>query len=175
MSTQCKRVFVRFLLFALLGLLIEVFFGGISGLFKGSYRMVGKTSAWMMLDYGLLGVFCLPIQNSLKKRGMPLPVRAIGYMLLIFVVEYFSGLVFNKYFGLRIWDYEHLGYDLHGQITLLYTPFWYILGFALEPLHRLIDACAVVMVRGLSGDALMEVDPNLLSPATQQDDLGSAS
>lgn len=146
---QTKRAVTRFVLFALLGLLMEVFFTATVNLVHGDLNLTGGTHLWMVFDYGLLGVLLEPISGPLVRRGIPLFVRAAAYMLLIFAVEYFSGLLFVA-MGLKIWDYSHLPYNLHGQITLLYAPFWYGLGFACEFLYKRIDAIAVLLLRGLS-------------------------
>lgn len=148
-----KRAAVRFLLFALLGLLMEVFFTATGSLVSGNWNLTGKTSPWMMLDYGLLGVLVEPISGPLIRRGVPLVLRAAVYMLGIFIIEYFSGLLFVA-MGLRIWDYSHLAYNLHGQITLLYAPFWYGLGLGVEFLYRRVDAIAVLLIRGLSAEQI---------------------
>lgn len=150
-----KRLVVRFFLFALLGLLMEVFFTATFAGIGGNINLRGHTSPWMMIDYGLLGVVLLPIKGALVSWGFPLAARAFVYMVGIFVVEYVSGLVFVA-FGLKIWDYSHLPYNLHGQITLLYAPFWYALGLGVELLHRKIDAIAVLLLRGLEADDLPE-------------------
>lgn len=152
---QTRRALIRFFLFALLGLLMEVFFTATGSGLGGNWNITGKTSPWMMIDYGLLGVLLEPIGGPLIRRGVPLFLRAAVYMLLIFVVEYISGIIFTAC-GLSIWNYSHLPYNLHGQITLLYAPFWYGLGFAVETLYRKIDAIAVLLLRGLSADDLLE-------------------
>jgi uncharacterized membrane protein len=147
MSEGVKRGLIRFLLFALIGLLIEVFFTSISNLLRGNWNMRGSTSPWMMIDYGLLGVALMPLARPMIRRGWPLPVRALVYMLGIFLVEYVSGLIFTAA-GLSIWNYSHLPYNLQGQITLLYAPFWFALGLVVEWLYRRIDAIALVLLRG---------------------------
>jgi uncharacterized membrane protein len=153
---SCRRVAVRVLLFALLGLLIEVFYTAIASLVRGHWDMRGGTSPWMMLDYGILGLAVGPISSALKARRIPLALRAVVYMLGIFLVEYVSGMLFTA-FGLHIWDYSDLPWNLHGQITAMFIPLWYALGLFVEFLHRRVDACAVVLVRGISADALEEL------------------
>ncbi len=139
-----KRVLIRCFLFALIGLLIEVFFTGFNQLLEGNWRMTGKTSPWMMPVYGLLGILIMPIGEALKRKRVPLPLRAVVYMIGIYVIEYISGTIFRA-FGLVIWDYSHLPYNLHGQITLAYAPFWWALGMVIEPLYRRVDAMAGVL------------------------------
>ena len=141
-----KQTAVRVLLFALLGLLMEVFFTAAGSLARGNWNLRGHTSPWMMLDYGILGVAVYPIAGWLIRRNVPLFLRAAVYMLGIFVVEYVSGEVFIA-LGLHIWNYSHLPLNFRGQITLLYAPFWYALGLGLETLNRWIDRCAAALVQ----------------------------
>lgn len=146
---QTRRILLRFFIFAGIGLLMEVFFTGIGDLLHGDWNMRGHTSPWMMLDYGLLGIVTMWMARPMIARGIPLPLRAVVYMLGIFLVEYVSGMVFTHVLGLRIWDYSNLPYNLHGQITALYAPFWYALGLCVEFLYRRVDACAVMLARGI--------------------------
>ncbi|HPO11817.1 MAG TPA: hypothetical protein PLI09_00110 [Candidatus Hydrogenedentes bacterium] len=150
---QAKRVLIRFFIFALFGLLLEVFFTGMSGAFHGRINLVGHTSPWMMLDYGLLGVIIMPLARPMKKKGVPLAFRAIVYMIGIFAVEYVSGRIFNAC-GIHIWDYSDMMLNLHGQITLLYAPFWYALGLAAEYLNKKVDAAAVLLMKGCTAEQL---------------------
>lgn len=154
MNENVKRAIVRFFLFALLGLLMEVFFTATGSLLRGNWNLRGGTSPWMMLDYGLLGVLVLPISSRMKAWHFPLFARAAAYMVLIFVVEYISGMIFTHLLGLRIWDYSNKPLNLHGQITLTYTPYWLALGFFVEYLHGKIDAFAVVLLRGIRAEDL---------------------
>ena len=153
---QTKRMITRFFIFALIGLLMEVFFTATANLVKGDLNMRGGTSPWMMIDYGLLGVLTAPLRDALLRAGIPLLARAAVYMVGIFLIEYVSGIAFTAA-GLRIWDYSTYAYNLHGQITLLYAPFWYGLGLGVEFLYRKVDAIAVLLLRGLSAEDLERV------------------
>ena len=149
-----KRLLLRVLLFALLGLVFEVFFTDLGALLHGKIGRNGNTSLFMMLDYGILGVALGPIAEALKRRRVPLALRAVVYMLGIFFVEYTSGRLFTAC-GWIIWDYSGLKWNLHGQITLLYAPIWYCLGLGAEFLYRRVDACAAVLLRGLTVEQVM--------------------
>jgi uncharacterized membrane protein len=150
---NCRRVAVRVLLFALLGLLMEVFFGAIDVLLHGNWNMRGGTSPWMMIDYGILGLVVGPLSGALCAKHVPLVLRAVVYMLGIFLVEYVSGVIFTAC-GLHIWDYSNMKWNLQGQITAMFIPFWYTLGLFVEYLHRHVDACAVVLARGIRAEDL---------------------
>ena len=151
-----KRALTRFLLFALLGLLLEVFLGAGQHLYRGDWNLRGSTSPWMMLDYGLLGLVVMPLARLLSRGGFPLAARALVYMLGIFLVEYVSGTVFT-WCGLQIWSYRDLPYNLHGQIALVFVVPWYLLGLSAEFLNRKLDACAVTLVRGFTAEQLEQI------------------
>ncbi|HEO72231.1 MAG TPA: hypothetical protein ENN80_13295 [Candidatus Hydrogenedentes bacterium] len=151
---QTKRVLLRFLLFALAGMLMEVFFTAAGALIHdGNWNMHGHSSPWMMMDYGLLGIVLMPIARPLIRRGVALPFRAAVYMAGIFFVEFVSGWVFDVC-GLVIWDYSHLPLNLCGYITLLYIPCWYATGLVVEYLYRRFDAFALVLAAGVSPEEL---------------------
>jgi hypothetical protein len=151
-----KRVLLRVLLFALFGLVFEVFFTDLGAILRGRIGRHGNTSLLMMLDYGLLGLAVGPLAEALKRRRVPLALRAVVYMLGIFCVEYVSGRLFTAC-GWNIWDYSKLKWNLHGQITLLYAPVWYCLGLWVEFLYQRVDACAAVLVRGFTAEKVMAI------------------
>jgi hypothetical protein len=151
-----RRALLRVVLFALLGLVFEVFFTDLGALLHGKIGRNGNTSLFMMLDYGILGVALGPIAAALKRWRLPLALRAVVYMLGIFFVEYTSGRLFTAC-GWTIWDYSGLKWNLHGQITLLYAPAWYALGLGAEFLYRRVDACAAVLLRGLTAEQVVAV------------------
>lgn len=151
-----SRMAMRWFIFGCIGLLLEVFFTALGSLAGGEISALSKTSPWMMLDYGLLGVAVAPLSSVLIRAGVPLAGRAFVYMLGIFFIEYVSGIAFNAV-GIKIWNYSHhyfpLGGEkipmhLSGQITFYYAPLWFALGFVVEWLHERVDAIAVMLLRG---------------------------
>jgi len=157
MSVQYGRALGRFLVFALMGLLFEVFFGAVLNLRAGNWNMHGASSPWMMFDYGLLGLVLMPIARPMIRRRIPLPARAFVYMIGIFVVEFVSGWIFDRC-GLRIWDYSHLPYNLYGYISPQFIPLWYGLGLAAEYLYRKVDMVSLALVRGVTAEQIETLD-----------------
>ncbi len=155
---QVKRAAVRFLIFALGGMLGEVFYGAILRGWGGDFNLHGQSSPWMMLDYGLFGVILMPVATRLMRVGLPLPARAFVYMLIIYAVEYVTGIIFTHGLGLRIWSYEGIPYNLHGQIMLYSAPIWYVLGLCAEYLYRKVDAVAVLLLRGITAEQLESLE-----------------
>lgn len=173
MSVSLKRVFFRWLLFGMLGMIFEVCVMAWAVGRDGNLSLRGASSPWMLPIYGLIGIVLEPISQPLIKRRVPLPLRAVVYMLLIFAVEYVSGMIF-LYFGINqrgadnmhtVWDYGGTRYNLHGQIALEMAPTWYVFGLTLEFLYKRIDACAAVLALRLSGDTLVnEFPPERVAP-----------
>jgi uncharacterized membrane protein len=156
---QIKRVLLRFLIFGLMGLLMELLFGVAGDLIRQDWDLRGGSSLWMIIDYGLFGLILMPIARRLMAFGIPLPVRAVFYMLFIFFVEYTSGILFHKVMGIHVWNYDHLAYNLHGQIAPHFIPAWYALGLAGEWLYRRVDACALLLAKGLRAGDIEAVEP----------------
>lgn len=163
---QFKRALIRFLIFAMMGLLLEVFGGAFHDLKALDWDLRGSTSPWMMFDYGLFGLILMPVANPLKRWGIPLPVRAFVYMLMIFFVEYASGCIFHFGMGIWVWDYSDLPYNLHGQIAAAFIPTWYFLGLVGEYLYARVDACAVTLTRGLRAELLERLEPEPVKEAS---------
>ncbi len=145
LSPGARRVAWRVLLFACLGLLLEVFFTAAWSASEGDRTLRAHTSPWMMLDYGLLGVLVAPVARRIAR--LPLALRAAVYMAGIFAVELASGWLFGIA-GLRIWDYRSRPWNVGGYITLTYAPAWYALGLALERLHLVLDRAAAHLAGG---------------------------
>ena len=151
---QAKRVLARFLIFAMMGLLLEVLEGVGHHALEGNWNLRGDTSFWMIFDYGLLGVVTMYLARPMIRWKFPLAVRAFVYMIGIFIVEYVSGILFHWGMGLRVWDYSGMPYNLHGQIQIYFVVPWYLIGLSIEYLYRKVDACALVLIRGLSIEQL---------------------
>jgi len=147
MSIPTKRVLYRFLIFGLMGLLFEVLSGAVIKAWHGNWNMHGSSSPWMIFDYGLVGLVLMPIAEPLKRRRIPLVVRALVYMVLIYAVEFVSGWLFDVV-GLRIWSYHSFTYNLRGYITAEYAWVWYGLGLVLEFAYRRVDAVALTLAAG---------------------------
>jgi uncharacterized membrane protein len=154
---QYKRMFARFLIFAMMGLLLEVFGGAFGSLLRYDWNLRGSTSPWMMFDYGLFGIILMSVATRLKQWRIPLVGRAAVYMLVIFLVEYVSGVIFHFGMGIQVWDYSSMRYNLHGQIALNFVPIWYFLGLVAEYLYVRVDACAVVLTKGLRAEELQDI------------------
>jgi len=94
---------------------------------------------WLPL-YGF-GTIILYLFSSLNiPVSLLIPIFLIGLTLL----EYAAGLIFIKYFKIKLWDYSHNRGNIGGLICPLYSILWTLLGlffyFVIYPyLNGIID------------------------------------
>ncbi len=84
-------------------------------------------SAWQMFLVGGICFLLIGFINEVYPWSMPLwlqPVIATG---IVTSVEFVSGLIFNVWLGLKIWDYSNLPYNLYGQVCLYFSLLWLVL------------------------------------------------
>lgn len=137
--------FQKFIVFGLIGLLIECVFTGIEAFIKGDKYGKVSTCLGMLPIYSTAGLLLETIQFTLHWN---LFLQALVYMSVIYGVEASFGIVYKKIFGYLFWDYTGSGGSVFGYINLYYAPFWYILslGFPLASygLHKFIYFLNVV-------------------------------
>jgi uncharacterized membrane protein len=126
----------RFLIYGLVGWIIEVVFTGTGSLMNGFFDLTGYTYLWMFPIYGL-AVLLEPVHN--RVRSAPWLVRGIIYVSIIFMIEYLSGWALKLIVGFCPWDYSgHTAYTVDGFIRLDYAPAWFVAGLLFEKLHDLL-------------------------------------
>ncbi len=84
---------------------------------------------WSM---GAAGGVCLMGLLYLSDRLADRPVwqQALAGALLITGVEWCAGCVVNIILGWGVWDYSGLRLQIAGQVSLLFSFFWYLISFA---------------------------------------------
>ncbi len=56
-------------------------------------------------------------------------VKLLVYGIVLTLIEYVVGYLFEKIFKLKLWDYSDSAFNLHGRICLLFSVFWTLLAF----------------------------------------------
>jgi len=86
----------------------------------------GRSHPMMVVVGGICFLLCGQL-NEVIPWEMPLPKQMLICCIMITAVEFLSGLILNEYFGLAIWDYSHMPFNIRGQICLPFTIAWYFL------------------------------------------------
>ncbi len=86
----------------------------------------GYTHWTMALTGGVVLMMLYLLFNS-APQNMPLPVQYLLGAVIITSAELLVGLLVNVRMGWDVWDYSDLPLNFRGQISLLYSTFWYFL------------------------------------------------
>ena len=91
-----------------------------------------RTHWTMIIAGGVCFIMISEIAEKYKDKTLIFKVSlcAAG----ITAIELIFGVVFNIIFKMNVWDYSKLPLNLFGQICLLYSILWGILGFLYLPL-----------------------------------------
>lgn len=127
-----KKKIIHFIFFYMLYLNIELhdraYHGvlvGVNGISKWS--LAGWTSLWMGLIGGTCGVIIGSLNDRPRYYNLKIWQQVIIGGSLITAVELLSGLFFNVYLHLNLWDYSYDEFNFLGQICLKNCSYWYLL------------------------------------------------
>ena len=126
----------RFFIYGLVGWTMEIFWTGLHSLIEGDMRLAAFTNLWMFFIYGC-AVFLESIHDIIS--GWKWPVRGAIWVIIIWGMEYTSGLLLVTLLGIYPWEYSG-PFAVDGLITLAFGPAWFAAGLLFERLHRLLDA-----------------------------------
>ncbi len=115
-----KRIIFYFVEYILIFIIGAVAYMAIEILWRGFTH-------WTM---GILGGIVLILVGLINEadKDIPLMVQAPMASIIITLLEYYSGIILNIHLGLNIWDYSDLPLNVDGQVCLMYSLLWMILG-----------------------------------------------
>jgi len=125
----------RFLIYGIIGLVLEVIYTGLASLLKGDLSMHGFTFLVMIPIYGL-SIFLEPLHAHL--RTYPWWIRGLVYLAMIWAIEYSCGVILAGFLGHCPWHYTD-PLNVNGYITLRMAPEWFLAGLGSEALHDFLD------------------------------------
>lgn len=129
----------RLIIYGLLGWNLEILWTGLGSLIRGDMNMMGHTSVWMFVIYGVSGIGFEFVHNKIRdKRWYE---RGLIWMYLIFAAELVSGAAL-AIFDIHPWEYNGT-FALFGLIRLDYAPVWFIVGLLFEQVHSFVTGLQV--------------------------------
>lgn len=78
--------------------------------------------------YGFAALFIGIIEINFAH--LPLDMRLAAYFLIPTVIEYFTSLMLEKIFNLKLWDYSNKRFNLKGRVCLSFSIMWAVLVIA---------------------------------------------
>lgn len=131
------HVLFEMLLFAFLGLGLEVFFTAILDCRKDKRRhLLGYSSLWYLPVYMLPPLFFEALGCILFPLSWIL--RGLIYMFVIFACEYLAMFLLRQLLGASPSEESYYGsrWNIHGLIRLDFAPAMFFLGLIMEFLYR---------------------------------------
>ncbi len=100
----------------------------IGGFIYGAIEIMfrGYTHPSMFITGGLCLVWVGGLNRFFKVR-FKLPVQMLLGGLIITAAEFICGLIVNVSFGMDVWDYSGLPFNIMGQVCLLFLVFWILI------------------------------------------------
>lgn len=88
----------------------------------------GRTHWTMFLVGGLCFLFCGSI-NEVFDWDMLVWKQMFICAVGITIIEFVSGVIINIVFGLHVWDYSNIPFNILGQICLPFSVIWFFISF----------------------------------------------
>lgn len=124
------EAFIMFLTGGIIYFYFEIFVRGYSHI---SMFLLGGVCFCIV---GRMGEYILQLRIAMRYR---LTLIMLSASSVITVLELITGIVVNKYMDLLVWDYSSMKYNFLGQICLLYSLLWALLGLPCVYLYSIIN------------------------------------
>lgn len=87
-------------------------------------------SHWTMAVVGGICFILCGLLNEIFTWESTIWFQMLICSLIITAVEFISGLILNIHYGLAIWDYSNIPFNILGQICLPFTILWFFISAA---------------------------------------------
>ena len=135
-SLTIHQLFWYFVIFSILGLVIETIYGYATMGFWQSRK--GLIWGPFCPVYGVGGTILILLLNHIDRKNY-LKLFIYGF-LIGSVTEYLLSYMLEAIYGIRFWEYSYFGKDINGRICLTYSLFWGILAIGIMSIIKpLID------------------------------------
>lgn len=146
-----KNRIIAFCLFSCIGITGEIFFTSIytntEAVMNGesvNWALQGRSYIWMFFIYGFASLF-FPFAMD-RMLAIPLIFRLLVYAAGIYIAEFTSGYLLEKFTGRCPWLYTD-GWHIMGYIRLDYLPAWMGFAYLLEKLSMFFRELGLIPQR----------------------------
>lgn len=107
-----------FIIYAILGWIVEVIYAGVN---KAQFVNRGFLNGPYCPIYGFGVLIVILIFYPIRENWL---ILYIGSFVLTTVLEYFTGLILEKVFQNKWWDYSDIPFNIQGYICLKFSIIW---------------------------------------------------
>jgi uncharacterized membrane protein len=117
-----NTIVIYFALYSFIGWIIELIYRSLN-----NRKLVNPGFLYgpFVPIYGIGGVFVSLVY--LKISFLPVPLQFLIYSLILTIIEYITGEIFEKFFQLKLWDYSENRFNINGKVSLLFSTGWGLL------------------------------------------------
>jgi uncharacterized membrane protein len=114
-----NTIVIYFALYSFIGWIIELIYRSLN-----NRKLVNPGFLYgpFVPIYGIGGVFVSLVY--LKISFLPVPLQFLIYSLILTIIEYITGEIFEKFFQLKLWDYSENRFNINGKVSLLFSTGW---------------------------------------------------
>jgi uncharacterized membrane protein len=113
------QAIILFAIYSFMGWIIEAVYRSIS---QRQFINAGFLYGPFIPIYGFGAAFIISLEFLI--HHWPLPIKLIVYGVVLTLIEYFTGFIFEKVFKLKLWDYSDSRFNIHGRVSLLFSLCW---------------------------------------------------
>ncbi len=156
---------ILFAIYSFIGWIIEVVYRSAT---QKRFINAGFLYGSFIPIYGFGAAFVIILEYFLQPLNIV--VKVLVYGVVLSLVEYVVGYLFETIFKLKLWDYSDSAFNLHGRICLLFSVFWTAIAFVFATFvnpqvvrqvltldDTLVRAAAVAFLVYCSVDVVMSV------------------
>ncbi len=122
-----------FIIYGFLGFLLETVFRSLAE--KKKYISRGFLTKGFCPLYGVCGILILEIftlsQLTINNNLWALIGATVGSIAVVTLLEYITGIILDRVFHLKLWDYSNNYLNLHSYICLELSLLWGVLALLL--------------------------------------------
>ncbi len=118
-NISISQAIVLFAIYSFMGWIIEAVYRSIS---ERQFINPGFLHGPFIPIYGFGAAFIIILEFLI--HHWPLPIKLIVYGIILTMIEYFTGFIFEKVFKLKLWDYSDSRFNIQGKVSLLFSLCW---------------------------------------------------
>lgn len=118
-NVTISHIILLFAVYAFMGWIIEVVYRSIT---QREFINAGFLYGPFVPLYGFGALLIIFLELFIHQ--WPLPIKIVVYGIILTLIEYVTGIILEKTFKLKLWDYSDSRFNIKGRVSLLFSLCW---------------------------------------------------
>lgn len=155
-TLHSEQLFFFFFFYSFFGWIVETVYKSVT---NGRFMNSGFLYGPFVPLYGFCALITISAEQYLAPL-LPFSVRLGIYVAVATLLEYYTAMISEQIFGVRLWDYHDKKFNVHGRICLKYSFYWLLLNaLQMRLIHPWLSHSAAI----IPDPVLMVINRGLLS------------